>query len=92
MFPQGTGWIPDRPDPRDYGPAHRNLTPALGKSGMQDALAQPDAPLTVRVDLSPFFPPVFDQGSLNACTAATSTALIGFFEKKALGRDISPSV
>lgn len=92
MFAQGTGWIPDRPDPRDYGPDHKNLTPVLGKSGMQDALAQPDAPLPVRVDLTSFFPPVFDQGSLNSCTAATSSALIGFFEKKALGRDISPSV
>lgn len=96
MFSRGTGWIPDRPDPRDYGPAHKNLTPVLGKSGMQNALVQPGVqpagPLPVRVDLTPFFPRVFDQGSLNSCTAATSSALIGFFEKKALGRDISPSV
>jgi len=47
MFAQGTGWIPDRPDPRDYGPGHKNLTPALGPSGMQDAIAQPAAPLDV---------------------------------------------
>jgi C1A family cysteine protease len=89
MF-QGTGWIPDRPDPRDYGPAHKNLRPVLGET--QDAIAEAAAPLPVRVDLTPYFPAVFDQGSLNSCTAATSAALIGFFEKKALGRDISSSV
>ena len=63
----------------------------LGKSGLQDAIAQPAEALPVRVDLTPFFPPVFDQGRLNSCTAATASALIGFFEKKALGRDVSPS-
>src|SRR5689334_23996249 len=89
MF-QGTGWIPDRPDPRDYGPAHKNLTPVLGRT--QDAIAEAAVALPVRVDLTPYFPAVFDQGSLNSCTAATSAALIGFFEKKALGRDVSPSV
>jgi len=92
MLFQGTGWIPDRPDPRDYGPAHPNLAPVLGPSGLQDAIANPPAALPPRVDLTPWFPEVFDQGSLNSCTAATSAALIGFFEKKALGRDISPSV
>lgn len=92
MFPQGTGWIPDRPDPRDYGPGHKNLAPVLGPSGLQDAIAQPVATLPARADLTPFFPPVFDQGSLNSCTAATSSALLGYFEKKALGRDVSSSV
>jgi hypothetical protein len=41
MFPQGTGWIPDRPDPRDYGPGHKNLTPVLGT--MQEPLVQATA-------------------------------------------------
>ena len=90
MFPQGTGWIPDRPDPRDYGPGHKNLTPVLGQT--QAVIAEAAAPIPARVDLTPFFPPVFDQGSLNSCTAATASALIGFFEKKALGRDVSSSV
>jgi C1A family cysteine protease len=91
MFLQGTGWIPDRPDPRDYGPAHRNLAPVL-RGGLQEAIANPPAALPPRVDLTASFPPVFDQGALNSCTAATSAALIGFFETKTLGRQVSPSV
>ena len=92
MFLRGTGWIPDRPDPRDYGPDNRNLAAVIGPSGLQEAIAHPPAELPARVDLQPLFPPVFDQGSLNSCTAATAAALIGFFERKALGRDVSPSI
>src|ERR1051325_1800707 len=91
MPPQGTGWIPDLPDPRDYGPAHRNLAPVL-KGGLQDAIAEPPAELPSSVDLRPWFPPVIEQGILHACTAATAAALIGYFEKKTLGREVSPSV
>ena len=91
---QGTGWIPDRPDPRDYGPGHKNLTPVLGPRGLQDDIANPPDTVPPRVDLRGHFPPVFSQGSLNSCTAATASALIGFFEKKTLGpdREVSPSV
>ncbi len=94
MLAQGTGWIPDPPDPRDYGPSHKNLTPVLGKSGLQDEIANPPAELSPRVDLRAFFPPVVDQGSINSCTAATASALIGYFEQKTLGssREVSPSI
>jgi C1A family cysteine protease len=92
MFPQGTGWIPDRPDPRDYGPAHENLKPILAKTGLQQEIAEPPAELPPRIDLRASFPPVIAQGPLNTCTAATASALIGFFEKKTLGRDVSPSI
>jgi C1A family cysteine protease len=91
MLQQGTGWLPDPPDPRDYGPGHKNLRPALEKSGLQEQIVTPQ-PLPPRVDLRASFPAVFDQGPLNACTAATAAALIGYFEKKTLGRDVSPSV
>lgn len=92
MRPRGTGWIPDRPDARDYGPSHPNLAPVLARSGLQEAIVAPAAELPPRTDLRPFFPPVVDQGPLNACTAATAAALIGFFESKTLGRPSSPSI
>ena len=91
MWQQGTGWIPDPPDPRDYGPAHKNLPAALTKSGLQEQIVAPAA-LPPRVDLRANFPAVFTQGPLNSCTAATAAALIGYFEKKTLGRDVAPSV
>ena len=93
MRPQGTGWIPDRPDPRDYGPGHENLKPALKDRMLRESLEAPEAEvLPARVDLREFFPPVVEQGRLSSCTAATAAALIGFFEKKTLGRDASPSI
>ena len=93
MRPQGTGWIPDRPDPRDYGPGHENLRPALKARAVVEALEAPEAEvLPPRLDLRPSFPPVVEQGPLNSCTAATAAALIGFFEKRTLGRDVSPSI
>ena len=90
MLPQGTGWIPDRPDARDYGPQHRNLARPL--SGQQEQIVNPTAPLPPRVDLSADFPPVVEQGPLNSCTAATAAALIGYFEKKTFGWVTSPSI
>lgn len=94
MRPQGTGWIPDRPDPRDYGPGHLNLLPALKERSLQEAVALPAAPLSPRIDLREYFPPVVEQGPLNSCTAATAAALIGFFEKRTLGldRETQPSI
>jgi hypothetical protein len=53
MLFQGTGWIPDRPDPRDYGPAHPNLAPVLGPSGLQDAIANPLDPQSAALGGSP---------------------------------------
>lgn len=91
MWQQGTGWIPDPPDPRDYGPTHRNLPASFTTSGLQEQIVAPRA-LPPRVDLRANFPAVFTQGPINSCTAATAAALIGFFEKKALGRETAPSV
>lgn len=93
MRPQGTGWIPDLPDPRDYGPGHENLLPAFRDREVQESLDRPLVEvLPPRVDLGAFFPPVVEQGPLNSCTAATAAALSGFFEKRTLGRNASPSI
>jgi C1A family cysteine protease len=91
MFAHGTGWLRDRPDSRDYGPDHENLARPL--AGVQEQIVRPAAaPLPARVDLRGDFPPVVQQGALNACTAATAAALIGYFEKKTFGWDTSPSI
>jgi C1A family cysteine protease len=90
MLPQGTGWIPDQPDARDYGPQHKNLARPL--LGQQEQIVHPTAPLLPRIDLSADFPPVIEQGPLSSCTAATAAALIGYFEKKTFGWTTSPSI
>jgi len=78
---QGMGWIPDVPSVQDYTASHAAVQPMLAKTCLSTTAALPN-----RVDLRPYFPPVWDQQELGACTAHAAAALIGYFEKKASGR------
>jgi len=78
---RGMGWIPDVPSIRDYTPSHQHVAPLAAKTRLAAA-----APLPSQVDLRSHFPPVWDQQDLGACTAHAAAALVGYFEKKALGR------
>jgi len=83
---QGMGWIPDVPSIHDYTASHRAVQPLMVKTALPTA---PVAP--ARVDLRQYFPPIWDQQELGACTAHAAAALVGYFEKKALGRTIDVS-
>lgn len=80
------GWIPDVPSIRDYTTGHPHVAPLVAKT----ALAAPPA-LPSKADLRPHFPPVEDQQNLGACTAHAAAALVGYFERKALGRSTDVS-
>lgn len=83
---QGMGWIPDVPSVLDYTAGHEAVKPMLVKTSLPTA---PPAP--TQVDLRRYFPPIWDQQELGACTAHAAAALVGYFEKKALGRTIDVS-
>jgi len=83
------GWLPDVPSVRDYSTSHPEVRPLLAKTRLTESLAAPALPS--KVDLREHFPPVVDQQDLGACTANAAAALIGYFEKKALGRSINAS-
>ncbi len=78
---RGMGWIPDVPSVLDYTTGHSAVQPMLAKTALPSIPAAP-----VRVDLRQYFPPVWDQHELGACTAHAAAALVGYFEKKAMGR------
>jgi C1A family cysteine protease len=82
----GMGWLPDVPSMHDYSASHPQVGVLLAKTRLAAAPTLPAA-----VDLRPYFPPVWDQQQLGACTAHAAAALIGYFEKKALGRAIDAS-
>jgi len=89
----GTGWLPDPPDSRDYVPETASVEKILKVSKpVLKALREAEAPLPASIDLEPFFPPIVNQGSLNSCTAATASALLGYLECKAFGKAIDPSL
>ena len=83
-----TGWIPDTPDARDYTRAHPAVRPFIERAG----IAAEPPPLPSAVDLTADFPSVVNQGELNSCTAATATALVSYFQRRAHGRDVTPSI
>jgi len=82
-----TGWIPDPPDSRDYTITHARVRPALDK-----LIAAPVKPIPAAADLRDVFPPVVDQNPLHSCTAATTAALISYFQRKAYGHSLDASV
>jgi C1A family cysteine protease len=82
MMQGGTGWIPDPRGPVDTTAA----SPAIRASLDLFKPALPDA-----VNLQTGFPPVYDQGSTNSCTANALAGLIDYFEMKASGVYVAPS-
>ncbi|MFP5235333.1 MAG: hypothetical protein ACLGSD_05480 [Acidobacteriota bacterium] len=80
----GTGWIPDRPDLRDYTADH----PAITK--MIDPVTQKalKGPLPAVIDLRPFCSPVENQGMLGSCTANAAVGVVEYYENRAYGKYI----
>lgn len=83
---RGMGWIPDVPSIRDYSASHPEVAPLVAKTRLA-ASAAPSA----KVDLRPYCPPIEDQQQLGACTAHAAAGVVGYFEKKSLGRAIDIS-
>lgn len=84
----GMGWIPDRPDFRDYTIEHPAVNPILKKIGIE-----PTSPkqLPTRVDLRQWCGPIYNQGELGSCTANAGAGALEYFERKAFGNYINPS-
>lgn len=77
---RGHGWIPDLPDEHDATEAHPDVRVLAGK--LLDKVRKAKA-LPASVDLRSWFPEVFDQGSLDSCTANAAAGLVAYFERRA---------
>jgi len=89
-FELGTGWLPERRDPRDFTPEHESVAAMLEKVGIVPFL-RGKKKLPPRVDLRRWCPPVRFQGGYNDCAANVVAEMVEFFEKKAYGRSIRAS-
>lgn len=94
-FGHGTGWLPDRPDLRDYTTGTQAIAEILAGGGPGErrrgrrraaAKAPPAA-----VDLRDWCPPVKDQGQLGACTAHAGAGVLEYYERRAFGRHVEAS-
>jgi len=87
------GWIPDVPSIHDYTGGHPDVRPMLAKTRLAPpGLPEEKAPaLASKVDLRPYLPAIADQQHLGSCTAHAAAGLVGYFERRALGRSTDVS-
>ncbi len=71
------GYLPDIPDARDYTKETEKVKLLLKK------------PINVptKTDLRPYCPPIYDQRQIGSCTANAASGLLGYYLKRALGKD-----
>jgi C1A family cysteine protease len=93
MQDHAMGWLPDRPDYRDFTVTSaeakappgetKNVFALLHDVGVADPT--PQDKLAASVDLRASFSPVEDQGHLGSCTANAAAGVVEYFERRAFG-------
>lgn len=94
MLEKGTGWVPDPESSKDRTPETPTVALALDRvfGDASPTASNPRAPmLPGRVDLRAGFPPIYDQGQTNSCTANALSGLVAYFEGKTYGTVTEPS-
>ena len=76
------GWLPDRPDIRDYTPAH----PVIRRLAPTGVGAFPPS-----IDLRQYCSPIEDQGTLGSCTANAGVGLYEYMQRRATGKHLDLS-
>ena len=84
-----TGWIPPKPDLRDYTEEQEDVAKMvkklkLGKTGKRKAAAK-------TVDLREWCSPIEQQGDLGSCTAQAAVGIVEYFQNRAFGKFIDGS-
>ncbi len=79
----GTGWLPPRPDLRDYGEGHAEVRELTKRLRVAPGIVRT---LPAMVDLREWCAPVDDQGSLGSCTANAAAGVVEYFERRAFGK------
>lgn len=91
FIPQGMGWIPDLPDPRDYTYRHEAVASLLERLKSSPAASLPEEVDLRRDDDAVYFSPPQDQGPLNCSASFAVLSLIEYFERRILGKTFDGS-
>jgi C1A family cysteine protease len=83
----GTGWLPPKPDLRDYSVENMDIKAMAKKLGV----AGKNVTLPATVDLRQWCSPIEDQLTLGSCTAHAALGLVEYSERKAYGKHIDGS-
>jgi C1A family cysteine protease len=85
---RGMGWLPDRPDIRDYTRDNEEVSSLLVGTAVP-RLDPEKVPATV--DLRPWCSPIEDQGQLGSCTANAAAGVLEYYERRAFGKHLDAS-
>ena len=91
FIPQGMGWIPELPDPRDYTHRHKEIFPLLQQLKPYTGPLPDEVDLTYGDEGEVFFTAVEDQGLLNSSTAFAVLSLVEYSERRMYGRTFDGS-
>jgi C1A family cysteine protease len=92
-----TGWLPPRPDLRDYTYDHPEVAEMLGKMKMTERVAMTAAGpraalgLAPSADLSADCSAVEDQLSLGSCTANAAVGIVEYYQQRAFKKHLEGS-
>jgi C1A family cysteine protease len=82
----GTGWLPPKPDLRDYTQDQKEIKALSKKLGINKVKALPES-----VDLRKWCSPIEDQGELGSCTAHAGIGAVEYFEKRSFNKRLEGS-
>jgi C1A family cysteine protease len=82
-----TGWLPPRPDLRDYTSGTKEIKALTKKLGIDNV----NQTVPVSVDLREWCTPVENQGNLGSCTSHAGLGIVEYYEKRAFGKHIEGS-
>lgn len=83
----GTGWLPPRPDMRDYTEYKKEIMEFNKKLGLKPGKMK----LPASVDLRKWCSPIENQGNIGSCTAHAAAGIIEYYEKRAFDKHLEAS-
>jgi C1A family cysteine protease len=83
----GTGWLPPRPDLRDYTKDQKDIKAFSKNLGIGAAKKK----ASTNVDLRQWCSPVENQGNIGSCTAHAGVGIVEYYEKRAFNKHIDAS-
>ncbi len=90
--PAGTGWLPPKPDMRDYTEETPDISKMFKKMGVRHTKAGFQFPTPPsKCDLRDCCSPIENQGTLGSCTAHAAIGIVEYFENRTHGKYLNGS-
>ncbi|MGE5406306.1 MAG: C1 family peptidase [Methanosarcina sp.] len=82
----GTGWLPPKPDLRDYTEDQKDIKALSRKLGVNKSTVLPES-----VDLRKWCSKIEDQGELGSCTAHAAIGIVEYYQNRAFKKHLEGS-